>query len=41
MTFIIDTDGVVYQKNLGDQTPALAGAMTTYNPDSTWTKVTD
>ncbi len=41
MTFIIDMDGVVYQKNLGDQTPTLAGAMTTYNPDSSWTKVTD
>ena len=41
MTFIIDKDGVVYQKNLGEQTPALADAMTTFNPDSTWTKVTD
>jgi Protein of unknown function (DUF2950) len=41
MTFIINQRGVVYQKDLGDKTPELAGAMTEYNPDSTWTKVTD
>ena len=41
MTFIIGTDGVVYQKDLGENTTDLAKAMTEYNPDSTWTKVTD
>ena len=41
MTFIINQQGVVYQKDLGDQTSDLAAAMTEYNPDSTWTKVTD
>ncbi len=41
MTFIINQQGVVYQKDLGDQTSDLAAAMAEYNPDSTWTKVTD
>lgn len=41
MTFIINQHGIVYQKDLGDKTPELAAAMTEYNPDSTWTKVTD
>jgi hypothetical protein len=41
MTFIINQHGVVYQKDLGEKTLDLAGAMTEYNPDSTWTKVTD
>jgi hypothetical protein len=39
MTFIVDQDGVVYQKDLGNDTDKIAGAMTEYNPDSTWTKV--
>ncbi len=39
MTFIVGQAGDVYQKDLGDETAALAGAMTAYNPDSTWTKV--
>jgi Protein of unknown function (DUF2950) len=41
MTFIINQQGIVYQKDLGDQTSDLAPAITDYNPDSTWTKVTD
>jgi Protein of unknown function (DUF2950) len=36
MTFIVDVDGVVYQKNLGKETDALAKAMKEYNPDSGW-----
>ena len=39
MTFLINQDGVVYEKNLGDKTAEIAGAMTEYNPDSTWHKV--
>ena len=38
MTFIVNHDGIVYQKNLGNKTPELAGAMKTYNPDPSWTK---
>ena len=39
MTFIVNHDGIVYQKNLGKTTAALALAMTTFNPDATWLKV--
>jgi hypothetical protein len=41
MTFIINQNGVVYQKDLGDKTPDLATAITEYNPDNTWKKVSD
>lgn len=40
MTFIVNKDGIVYQKNLGPNTDAAARAMTAYNPDSTWQKAT-
>ena len=36
MTFIVNQDGVVYQKDLGPKTAQLADAMKTYNPDRTW-----
>jgi len=36
MTFIVNHDGVVYQKDLGPRTAALASEMTLFNPDSTW-----
>jgi hypothetical protein len=39
MTFIVNHDGVVYQKDLGANTTALARAMTRFNPDATWKKV--
>lgn len=38
MTFIVNQEGIVYQKDLGPRTAALARAMTVYNPDPTWTK---
>jgi Protein of unknown function (DUF2950) len=41
MTFIINQNGVVYQKDLGEKTAEIAGAITEYNPDSTWKRVTD
>jgi hypothetical protein len=41
MTFIINQDGIVYQKDLGENTSDLAKAMTEYNPDGSWKKVTD
>ncbi|MGA3284912.1 MAG: DUF2950 domain-containing protein [Verrucomicrobiota bacterium] len=41
MTFIVNQQGKVYQKNLGPKTPAIAKAMTTYDPDDTWTLVQD
>jgi Protein of unknown function (DUF2950) len=36
MTFVVNKDGIVYQKDLGPNTAALASAMTEYNPDNTW-----
>ena len=38
MTFIVNQDGIVYQKDLGKKTEALGKAMQEYNPDSTWSK---
>ena len=38
MTFLVNYDGTVYQKDLGRDTTALAEEMTAYNPDKTWTK---
>jgi hypothetical protein len=35
-TFIVNHDGVVYEKDLGPTTSALAKAMTRFNPDKSW-----
>ena len=39
MTFIVNQDGKVYQRNLGEDTSRIAEAMKEYNPDSQWTLV--
>lgn len=39
MSFITGPDGVVYQKDLGPETTARAGAITRYNPDLSWARV--
>jgi hypothetical protein len=36
MTFVVNQEGRVYEKNLGPRTSQIAAAMTEYNPDSTW-----
>ncbi len=36
MTFIVNQNGIVYEKNLGPQTPGLVGHITEYDPDSSW-----
>lgn len=36
MTFIVNQDGIVYEKNLGAHTKRLAVAITQYDPDRTW-----
>ena len=38
LTFIVNQDGVVYQKDLGPQTAALGNEMTAFDPDESWTK---
>jgi len=37
MSFIVNHDGNVFQKNLGANTAAIARSMKEYNPDKTWT----
>lgn len=39
MSFIVNQDGVVYQSDLGANTPAVAADTTWYNPTSAWSKV--
>jgi hypothetical protein len=39
MTFVINHDGKVFQKNLGNNTASIAKSMKEYNPDSTWSEV--
>jgi hypothetical protein len=36
MTFLVNDDGVVYEKDLGKKTEALANAMKEYNPNASW-----
>ena len=38
-TFMINHDGVVYQKDLGNETGKVAARTTAFDPDSTWQKV--
>jgi hypothetical protein len=39
MTFVVGSDGRVYEKDLGAQTGEIAAKITEYNPDSTWKPV--
>ena len=39
MTFVVNQDGVIYQKDLGPQTESIASAMTEYDPDDSWDRV--
>ncbi|MDD1744870.1 MAG: DUF2950 domain-containing protein [Candidatus Methanoperedens sp.] len=39
MTFIVNQQGKVYQKNLGPDTLKMEQAVDTYDPDKTWTPV--
>lgn len=36
VTFVVNRNGIVYEKDLGPRTAKLAEAMTRYNPDQTW-----
>jgi len=38
MTFVVNREGVVYQKDLGKKTDLLGKAMNEYNPNSSWGK---
>lgn len=39
MTFLVNHQGKIYQKDLGDETAEVGGAMEEYAPDSTWTEL--
>jgi hypothetical protein len=39
MTFIVNQDGVSYEKDLGPDTQAAAAKVTRFDPDKTWRKV--
>jgi Protein of unknown function (DUF2950) len=41
MTFIVDQDGVVLQRDLGEGTAAAAAAMVSFDPDASWVAVTE
>lgn len=40
MSFIVNQDGVVYQKDFGESTEAQVAAITTFDPGKGWTAVT-
>jgi hypothetical protein len=39
MTFIVNHDGTVYQKDLGERTASIVKTMTSFDPDKSWKKV--
>jgi len=39
MTFMVNQEGIIYEKNLGRDTQRIAEAITLFNPDSSWKKV--
>jgi len=39
MTFIVNQDGVVHEKDLGPETGTIAAAMSRYDPDASWRPV--
>jgi hypothetical protein len=39
MTFMINQDGVLLEKDLGQTTAATASAMSEFDPDAGWTPV--
>jgi hypothetical protein len=41
MTFVVNLNGVIYEKDLGPKTEDLAKAITAINPDNTWRAVSE
>jgi Protein of unknown function (DUF2950) len=41
MTFIVNNDGDVFEKDLGEGTARIASRMSSFDPDHTWRKVVD
>jgi hypothetical protein len=38
MSFMVNHEGVVYEKNLGRSTKELAAKITSFDPDESWKK---
>jgi hypothetical protein len=41
MTFLVNHEGTVFQKDLGPRTARIAGRLTSFNPDQTWKKAVE
>jgi hypothetical protein len=41
MTFLVNHEGNVYEKDLGPNTASIAAGMTAFDPDNTWRRVAD
>jgi len=41
MTFVVNQQGMIFEKDLGADTPTLAAAITEYDPDDSWDPVED
>jgi hypothetical protein len=39
MTFIVNQDGIVFQKDLGPDTAQVVTKITQFNPDSNWARI--
>ncbi len=39
MTFMVNQDGTVFQKDLGPNTDKIAATINSFSPDQSWTKV--
>jgi hypothetical protein len=38
-TFIVNQNGVIYEKDLGNPATSLSTTVTSYDPDKSWTRV--
>jgi hypothetical protein len=41
MTFLVNQQGIIFQKDLGPETDKIAGEIAAYNPDETWNPTPD
>jgi hypothetical protein len=41
MSFIVNQDGIVFEKDLGEETGKVIQSLNVYDPDASWDPVTD
>ena len=41
MSFMVNQDGIIFDKDLGEETASAGGALSSFDPDATWEPVTD